>query len=103
MRARSKVVAVIATAPLLALIAPTAPAQAHGTIINPPSRAYVCYQENPESPSSAACKAAVAAAGPQAFYDWNEVSLLDAGGRHRQIIPDGKLCGAGREKFRGLD
>jgi chitin-binding protein len=45
----------------------------------------------------------VAAGGTQAFYDWNEVSLLDAGGRHREIIPDGKLCSAGREKYRGLD
>ena len=43
--------------------------------------------------------AAVAAGGTQAFYDWNEVSLLDAGGRHRQIIPDGKLCSAGIDRY----
>jgi chitin-binding protein len=70
---------------------------------NPPSRAYVCKEEGPESPDSAACQAAVAAGGTQAFYDWHEVSLLNAGGRHRELIPDGKLCSAGRDKYRGLD
>jgi chitin-binding protein len=70
---------------------------------DPPSRVYVCKNEGPETPRSEACKAAVAAGGTQAFYDWNEVSLLDAGGRHRELIPDGKLCSAGREKYRGLD
>ncbi|WP_449064082.1 lytic polysaccharide monooxygenase auxiliary activity family 9 protein [Planomonospora algeriensis] len=87
---------------LLAVI-PTTPAQAHGSMSNPPSRAYVCKTEGPDNPKSAACKAAVAAGGTQAFYDWHEVSRLDAGGRHRQIIPDGQLCGAGRDKYRGLN
>ncbi len=41
--------------------------------------------------------------GTQAFYDWNEVNIPDAAGRHRQIIPDGKLCSAGRDKYKGLD
>ncbi|GAA3164865.1 hypothetical protein GCM10010466_64710 [Planomonospora alba] len=87
---------------LLAVL-PSSPAQAHGSMSNPPSRAYVCKTEGPDSPDSAACKAAVAAGGTQAFYDWHEVSLLNAGGRHRQLIPDGKLCSAGRDKYRGLD
>ncbi|GAA3212715.1 lytic polysaccharide monooxygenase [Actinocorallia longicatena] len=78
-------------------------AQAHGTLSSPASRVYTCYQENPESPKSAACKAAVAETGPQAFYSWNEVSLADVAGRHRDVIPDGKLCSAGRDKFRALD
>ncbi|MFG2000902.1 lytic polysaccharide monooxygenase [Spirillospora sp. NPDC048911] len=106
MRTRSKVALATATVPvstLVAVVLPAAPAGAHGTMSDPPSRVYVCKQENPENPKSAACKAAVAAGGTQAFYDWNEVSLLEAGGRHRQLIPDGKLCSAGREKYRGLD
>ncbi|KAB2339648.1 lytic polysaccharide monooxygenase auxiliary activity family 9 protein [Actinomadura rudentiformis] len=106
MRTRSKVALVTATLPVSAIVAvvlPAAPASAHGTMSDPPSRVYVCKQEGPENPKSNACKAAVAAGGTQAFYDWNEVSLLEAGGRHRQLIPDGKLCSAGREKYRGLD
>ncbi|MET9626594.1 lytic polysaccharide monooxygenase [Lentzea sp. NPDC006480] len=91
------------TALAAALLVPAMTASAHGTMSDPASRVYTCKQENPENPKSDACKAAVAAGGTQAFYDWNEVSLLDAGGRHRELIPDGKLCSAGRDKFRGLD
>ena len=94
--------AALITAPL-ALMTFTSTASAHGSMSNPRSRSYTCWQEGPESPDSAACRAAVAAGGTQAFYDWHEVSLLDAGGRHRQIIPDGRLCSAGRDKYRGLD
>jgi predicted carbohydrate-binding protein with CBM5 and CBM33 domain len=91
------------TAVVVAFIVPTTPAIAHGTMSDPASRVYTCKNEGPETPKSDACKAAVAAGGTQAFYDWNEVSLLEAGGRHRQLIPDGKLCSAGRDKYRGLD
>lgn len=102
---RNKVAAAAAglMAGSLLVVLPSAPASAHGTMSNPPSRVYQCKNEGPESPDSAACAAAVAAGGTQAFYDWNEVSLLEAGGRHRQLIPDGKLCSAGRDKYRGLD
>lgn len=106
MKLRHKVALATATAtvaPVLVLLLPSGPAAAHGTMSDPPSRVYVCKKEGPESPKSAACKAAVAAGGTQAFYDWNEVSLLNAGGRHRELIPDGRLCSAGREKYRGLD
>ncbi|MET8183007.1 lytic polysaccharide monooxygenase [Streptomyces sp. NPDC005336] len=88
----------------LALTALTAgPAVAHGSMQNPVSRVSACFAEGPESPDSAACKAAVAAGGTQALYDWNEVNIPDAAGRHQQIIPDGKLCSAGRDKYKGLD
>ncbi|WP_340562744.1 lytic polysaccharide monooxygenase auxiliary activity family 9 protein [Streptomyces sp. GSL17-111] len=88
----------------LALTGLTAtPALAHGSMSDPVSRVAACYAEGPESPDSAACRAAVAASGTQAFYDWNEVNIGDAAGRHREIVPDGELCSAGREKYRGLD
>ncbi|CAM5506424.1 lytic polysaccharide monooxygenase [Streptomyces hirsutus] len=61
------------------------------------------FAEGPESPKSAACRAAVAAGGTQALYDWNGVRIGDAGGRHEELIPDGKLCSAGNEAFKGLD
>lgn len=79
------------------------PASAHGTMTDPVSRVSACFAEGPESPDSAACKALVAAGGTQPLYDWNEVNIGDAAGRHRQIIPDGKLCSAGRDKYKGLD
>src|SRR5436190_9122460 len=85
----------------LGLTAPTA--EAHGSMQNPISRVYECYLEGPEAPQSAACRAALAAGGSQAFYDWPEVNILDAAGRHRAIIPDGQLCSAGRAKYQGFD
>ncbi|MEU0660797.1 lytic polysaccharide monooxygenase [Streptomyces lavendulocolor] len=88
----------------LALAGLTAsPAAAHGTMTDPVSRVSACYAEGPESPDSAACKAAVAASGPQAFYDWNEVNIANAAGNHQRLIPDGKLCSANRDKYKGLD
>lgn len=94
--------ALIAAATFVAILS-APPAYGHGTMVNPASRAYHCYQDNPESPRSAVCKAVVAAGGTQPLYDWNEVNIGDAAGRHRELIPDGKLCSAGRDKYRGLD
>ncbi|MFE5407122.1 lytic polysaccharide monooxygenase [Streptomyces sp. NPDC056580] len=79
------------------------PASAHGSMGDPVSRVAQCYAEGPESPRSAACRAAVAAGGTQALYDWNGIRIGDAAGRHRELIPDGKLCSAGNEEFKGLD
>ncbi|OII65282.1 chitin-binding protein [Streptomyces sp. CC53] len=91
-----------AAVPLM-LVATATPAAAHGSMTDPVSRVAACHAEGPENPKSDACKAAVAASGTQAFYDWNEVNIGDAAGRHRQLIPDGKLCSAGRDKYKGLD
>lgn len=90
-------------APLALAGLAASPAAAHGSMTDPVSRVSACYAEGPESPDSAACKAAVAASGPQAFYDWNEVNIANAAGNHKQLIPDGKLCSANRDKYKGLD
>ena len=96
-------VTVLGVAPVLLTVASAESASAHGSMEDPVSRVSACFAEGPESPRSAACKAAVEASGAQAFYDWNEVNIPDAAGKHRDIIPDGKLCSAGREKYQGLD
>ncbi|MGI5324026.1 lytic polysaccharide monooxygenase auxiliary activity family 9 protein [Actinomadura nitritigenes] len=100
---RASTVTAAGGAALAALAAAACPALAHGSMRTPVSRVLACYQENPESPRSAACRAAVSASGKQAFYDWNGVRIGDAAGRHRRIIPDGRLCSAGVAAFRGLD
>jgi uncharacterized caspase-like protein len=41
---------------------------------DPPSRVYKIFQENPQTPQSAAASAAIAVGGTQPFYDWHEVS-----------------------------
>ncbi|WP_223773791.1 lytic polysaccharide monooxygenase [Streptomyces sp. 135] len=108
MPARRKAAAIaaagVAPLALTALtVLPAQPAAAHGSMTDPVSRVSACFQEGPESPESAACKAAVAASGTQAFYDWNGVNIANAAGKSRQIIPDGKLCSAGNDKYKGLD
>ncbi|MFJ5895150.1 lytic polysaccharide monooxygenase [Streptomyces sp. NPDC093064] len=95
--------AALGLAPLALTALAAAPAAAHGSMGDPVSRVAQCYAEGPESPKSAACKAAVAAGGTQALYDWNGIRIGDAGGRHRELIPDGRLCSAGNEEFKGLD
>ncbi len=78
-------------------------AWAHGSMEDPVSRVYHCYQENPMHPISAACAAAVEAKGPQAFYDWNGLNRNAGNNQHRKIIPDGKICSANHAGFEGLD
>ncbi|MFD4479053.1 lytic polysaccharide monooxygenase [Streptomyces sp. NPDC058471] len=105
MTARRKVAAIATAgiAPLALTALSAAPAAAHGSMTDPVSRVSACFQEGPEAPKSAACKAAVAASGAQAFYDWNGVNIANAAGKSKEIIPDGKLCSAGNDKYKGLD
>ncbi|GAA1389221.1 carbohydrate-binding protein CbpC [Kitasatospora putterlickiae] len=78
-------------------------AGAHGTVTNPVSRVAACYAEGPETPKSQLCKDVVALGGTQPLYDWNEVNLASVAGAHQAQIPDGKLCSAGRDKYKALD
>lgn len=102
-RRRTAGIAALAAAPLALTVLAAAPASAHGSLSDPVSRVSACFAEGPENPRSAACVAAVAAGGTQALYDWNGVNIANAVGKHRQLIPDGKLCSAGNDKFKGLD
>ncbi|MFD0347606.1 lytic polysaccharide monooxygenase [Kitasatospora aburaviensis] len=45
----------------------------------------------------------MATGGTAALYDWMSLRIGDAAGRHRELIPDGKLCSAGSDTYRGLD
>ncbi|MCF3183259.1 lytic polysaccharide monooxygenase [Streptomyces polychromogenes] len=96
-------IAAAGLAPLAVAAYAAVPAAAHGSMTDPVSRVAACYAEGPEAPKSAACKAAVAASGAQAFYDWNAVNIANAAGKSRSLIPDGQLCSAGNAKYKGLD
>ncbi|MEU9041385.1 MULTISPECIES: lytic polysaccharide monooxygenase [unclassified Kitasatospora] len=102
-RRKKALAAACGTLPLMVVAMTSGVAQAHGSMQNPVSRVYTCYQEGPEHPKSDACQAAVAASGTQGFYDWMGVRIGDAAGRHHQLIPDGKLCSAGNDQYKGLD
>jgi chitin-binding protein len=102
-RKAAATVAALGLGPLALTALSATPASAHGSMGDPVSRVSQCYAEGPESPSSDACKAAVAAGGTQALYDWNGIRIGDAAGQHQARIPDGKLCSANNEQFKGLD
>ncbi|GHH18347.1 lytic polysaccharide monooxygenase auxiliary activity family 9 protein [Streptomyces lanatus] len=102
-RRTAATVAALGLTPLALTALAAAPASAHGSMGDPVSRVSQCYAEGPESPKSDACKAAVSAGGTQALYDWNGIRIGDAAGRHQELIPDGKLCSANSEAFKGLD
>ncbi|MFF0472792.1 lytic polysaccharide monooxygenase [Streptomyces sp. NPDC004284] len=101
-RRTATVAASVLSATALVGLTPTA-AGAHGAVFNPVSRVVACYAEGPETPKSQVCKDLVADSGTQPLYDWNEVNIANADGRHQALIPDGKLCSANREKYRALD
>lgn len=71
----------------------------HGSMEFPPSRSYACRFLQPDH---VMCQQAWDA-NPQALYDWMEINLADAGDRHREMVPDGRLCSAGREKYAAFD
>ncbi|TJZ43468.1 LPXTG cell wall anchor domain-containing protein [Streptomyces piniterrae] len=105
MTARRKAtgIALVGIAPLALTALAASPAAAHGSMTDPVSRVSACYAEGPESPRSAACKAAVQVGGAQALYDWNGVRDGNAGGQSKTRIPDGKLCSANSPEYKGLD
>jgi chitin-binding protein len=76
---------------------------AHGTMEIPASRVYQCYLENPESPDSAACQAAVQQMGAAILYTWHEINQANANGNHQAVVPDGQLCSGGRGAYNGMD
>jgi len=98
--ARSLPTALLSLAALLpALLLQAAIASAHGSLESPASRAYACRFLEPENEM---CRRAWDA-NPQALYDWMEINLGDADGRHRELVPDGALCSAGRDKYAAFD
>lgn len=88
---------------MLGLVVAPGESRAHGSMEVPISRVYRCFNEGPEAPKTAACRAVVAAGGTQPLYDWMEVNQLEANGNHKAIIANGKLCAGGRDKYVGLD
>jgi predicted carbohydrate-binding protein with CBM5 and CBM33 domain len=100
LRLRHRLVLAAATAVLAAgagALVAAQPAQAHGTMLIPGSRTWLCYQDalQPNGQLTAnnpACAAALAKSGTTSLYNWFAVLRSDGNGRTRGFIPDGKLC-----------
>jgi chitin-binding protein len=93
----------VAFVPLLFVALVAEPAGAHGALTSPVSRVAACGPEGAaQYRDSAACAAARAASGGGQL-DWDNLRLPNVNGRDRQMVPDGKLCSAGLDRFKGLD
>lgn len=83
--------------------------EASGTTTSPASRGYVCRPGNRVSAALTACRAAGAVrpatgdAPAVGLGDGADIGIPDVGDRHHEVIPDTRLCSAGRERYRGLD
>jgi predicted carbohydrate-binding protein with CBM5 and CBM33 domain len=91
--------ALLLAAGLGAIVLP-AGASAHGAMMAPGSRTFLCYKDGRTStgeikPVNPACAAAVAQSGVTPLYNWFAVLRSDGGGRTAGFIPDGQLCSGG--------
>jgi len=97
---RTRILAGVAGAVLAsgaAVFAVAQSAQAHGTMLIPGSRTWLCYQDALAQngqlvPNNPACAAAIAQSGTTSLYNWFAVLRSDGNGRGQGFIPDGKLC-----------
>ncbi|MCP2331221.1 MULTISPECIES: lytic polysaccharide monooxygenase auxiliary activity family 9 protein [Actinoalloteichus] len=87
---------------MFALAIPPQVALAHGGLTYPQTRTYACYVDGLAGgiggdldPTNPACADAIEMGGKNALWNWFGNLLPDAGGRHQEIIPDGRLCGPG--------
>jgi chitin-binding protein len=107
---RAATVTFLAGALTTTLIASGAgPASAHGTLMKPGARTYLCWKDGLASdsairPNNPGCAAAVAQGGSGPLYNWFTNGLREgAYGRMRGYVPDGQLCSGGNSEFRAYD
>lgn len=113
MRRRKAMTAVLAVVTMMVAGLVTAtlnapPASAHGAMMKPGSRTFLCWQDGltPQGnivPKNSACKGAVAQSGDNSLYNWFSVLRSDGAGRTEGFIPDGQLCSGGNPSFSGYD
>jgi len=85
-----------------------APASAHGAMMTPGARTFLCWRDglSPQGniqPKNSACAGAVAQSGDNSLYNWFSVLRSDGAGRTVGFIPDGQLCSGGNPNFTGFD
>ncbi|MFE5299942.1 lytic polysaccharide monooxygenase [Streptomyces sp. NPDC056632] len=88
---------------LLGAVTPAQQAQAHGAPWNPISRGAACAPDNDRYGDSPACQAAQVASAGTAMDAWDNMRRKDVKGNHRSVVPDGELCSAGLDQYRGLN
>ncbi|RLP92405.1 cellulose-binding protein [Micromonospora sp. BL4] len=108
--------AVAAAATLLLTTALTTalvpPASAHGSVVDPASRNYSCWQrwgsdfQNPRMATEDPMCWQAWQADPNAMWNWNGLFREGVAGNHQGAIPNGQLCSGGRTqsgRYNALD
>ncbi|SCL50246.1 chitin-binding protein [Micromonospora citrea] len=104
--------AVAATAALLLATALANPVSAHGSVVDPASRNYGCWQrwgsdfQNPRMATEDPMCWQAWQANPNAMWNWNGLFREGVAGNHQAAIPNGQLCSAGRTeggRYNALD
>lgn len=95
-------VAVLAAGLTMVAVNPAGPASAHGSVTNPPTRNYGCYErwgddhQNPQMATLDPMCWQAFQANPNTMWNWNGLYRENVGGNHQAVIPDGQLCSGGR-------
>ncbi|MEO1062766.1 MAG: lytic polysaccharide monooxygenase [Actinomycetota bacterium] len=93
--------AIAVLAATIAIVAPGAPADAHGATTLPGSRQYLCWVDGLAhgggdiQPTNPACRNVLDESGIGPFYNW--FANLDSNGDGRTVgyVPDGQICSGG--------
>ncbi|MEH1164513.1 lytic polysaccharide monooxygenase [Micromonospora sp. CPCC 205539] len=103
-------VTLLLTGALTTLLA--GPASAHGSVVDPASRNYGCWQrwgsdfQNPRMATEDPMCWQAWQADPNAMWNWNGLFREGVAGNHQGAIPDGQLCSGGRTssgRYNALD
>ncbi|SFD26764.1 lytic polysaccharide monooxygenase auxiliary activity family 9 protein [Streptomyces aidingensis] len=87
-------------------------ASAHGSIVNPASRNYDCWNRwgsdhlNPNMQQQDPMCWQAWQDNPNAMWNWNGLYKNNVGGNHQAHVPDGRLCSGGHAengRYRSLD
>jgi lytic cellulose monooxygenase (C4-dehydrogenating) len=93
---------VVVAAFTIVVVGHVSPASAHGSVTDPPSRNYGCWERwgddhlNPNMGQTDPMCAQAWQANPNTMWNWNGLYRENVGGNHQAAIPDGQLCSGGR-------
>ncbi|MGZ3119398.1 lytic polysaccharide monooxygenase auxiliary activity family 9 protein [Streptomyces sp. H62] len=100
------------TATLLTLVPWSGTAAAHGSVVDPASRNYGCWQrwgadfQNPAMAQQDPMCWQAWQADPNAMWNWNGLYRNGSAGNFEAVVPDGQLCSGGRTeggRYNSLD
>ncbi|MET7292953.1 lytic polysaccharide monooxygenase auxiliary activity family 9 protein [Streptomyces griseoloalbus] len=112
LRSRVTLALGVIAAALLCLIPWSGTAVAHGSVIDPASRNYGCWQrwgsdfQNPAMAQQDPMCWQAWQADPNAMWNWNGLYRNGSAGNFQAVVPDGQLCSGGRTeggRYNSLD